>query len=262
MIQNETLKASLISILFILFSFSNGGCGQKSQNTAGLSISISPQQSFLLPGSSSNCLDVSVYKKAILTSGQTAPTEGTSVSTLRVSFPKFSLTWTPTSSTPPGQTPPAGLTLYVAYIRLIITSNNMSGGKFQYDIAGSELSALLGRTSNSFNGQDDLRFTDNSGNLSTTTGTINSFDPGRDCQPSGKNVFTNQNCTFVPQLYTAFFGACGVDIGGIALTNPNQTSQFTAPFLLKLVGYTVDSGGNQAPVFTQVNGTVVYSGVN
>ena len=235
---------ALLSIVFI-----TGSCGQKTTGTDGLSIGIQPQQAYLLPGSAPNCLDVSAYKKAILSSTTAGPTEGTSVSPLRVSFPKFYLTWT------------QKIALYVAYIRFTITSSAITGGKFQYDIAGAELSALLGSSSNSFADQSKLV---NSVDLAvslTASGTIHSDDPARDCL-ANKNVLTSQPCTAITAIYSQFYSACGLDVGGIGLTTPNSATQFTAPFTLKLVGYSVDSGGNQAPVSTMISGTVIYTGTN
>jgi hypothetical protein len=233
-------KCTLALSWFLIF----GSCGQKSTNSEGISMSLQPKQSYLLPGASSNCLDVSAYKKTILSSATNIPTQGTSVSSFRVSFPKFGLGWTQNT------------TLFVAYLRLTITSSSLSGGKFEYDVAGAELSALLGTSSNSFKGKSTLMNSEDP----VKTGQIYSDDPARDCS-GATNVLTGQTCTPTPTIFTKFYGACGLDIGGIALSD-KAPSQFTAPFILKLVGYSVDDQGNQLPIFSQINGTVIYAGSN
>ncbi len=250
MIQNETALNQNIRRsrnIFLAFSsfFIFGSCGQKATSSDGISMTLQPEQSYLLPGSSSNCLDVSAYKKVLISNSTTIPTQATSVSSLRVSFPKFGLAWSQTT------------TLFVAYLRLTITSNSLAGGKFEYDVAGSELSALLGTSSNSFKGKSKLLNSEDA----VTVGKIYSDDPARDCSGTS-NILTGQPCTAVPAIYTKFYGACGLDVGGIALSTTSVATQFTAPFTLKLVGYSVDDLGNQLPIFTQITGTVIYAGTN
>ncbi len=243
MIQNGTLQKGILSISILFFL---AGCGQADVKSVGLTVEVLPNQSYLLPGNASGCLDYQALKAGLVTS--TTATLGTSVSgPLRISFPRFRLTWSNTTS------------LNIAYLTLTIKSPNFSGGVFTYNVAGNELSALLSKASNTFIQSEMFNSTDLAVS-STSVGTIYSNDDARDCQSSGKHAITGLACTYFASIFNKDYAACGLNIGGISLTN-SKVGGFTAPFVLRLVGYSMDSKYNQTPLQTQVTGSVVYSGI-
>ncbi len=248
MIQIGTLQKSFLSALATGLVLSQVlGCGQKDVNSAGLTLQVLPQQSYLLPGSGSSCTDYQNLKVAIETPGTTtAPTLSSSISKLRVNFPAFGLTWS--NST----------TLYVAYIVFTIKAPQISGGTFSTSISGGELSALLGKTSNTFNGKGDMANSTDLAANPLAVGTIFSNDPARDCNSRGVNVISGASCKYYSQIFSSTYSACGLAVGGITI--PSDASQFTAPFTLRLVGFSTDSNYKQTPLQTEVSGTVSYAG--
>ncbi len=248
-IQNGTLAKSFLSVLILSLVL---GCGQKGNNTAGLVINLRPTQTYLLPGSTSTCLDYQAYKVALLAARaggtSTAPALSTSASSLWVTFPAFTLEWD------------FDITLTVAYMVFTISSPQFSGGTFTYTISGTELSALLGRASNSFIGQKDMLnsigITDPN---SPATKMIVSNDPARDCGPTKVNDILGGTCVNFPKIYSPTYTSCGIQIGGISIANKNA-NQFTAPFTLKLIGYSTDSKFTVTPVQSEVDGQVTYAG--
>ena len=245
MIQNGTLYKSILSIFAILLV---AGCGQTDTNSAGLTIDVLPQQSFLLPGTASGCVDYQNLKVALTSATTSLPTLNTSISQLRVSFPRFRLTWANTTS------------LYVAYMSFTIKSANFTGGSFTYNVAGSELSALLGRASNTFTGKADMVNSTDLEASATANGTIYSNDSARDCASTGKNIITGLACTYHAELYNKDYSACGLQIGGISLVN-SKVGPFTAPFTLRLIGYSMNANYEQKPLQSQITGTISYSGI-
>ncbi len=245
MTQNGTLQKSILLILIIV---SATGCGQKAVNSAGLTIAVSPAASYILPGTASNCGDYQTFKAALSTATTTVPTLSTSISQLRVSFPRFQLTWSNDTL------------LYIAYLQFTITSPQFNGGIFTYNVAGAELSALLGNATNTFAGQKSMFNSTDLIKDANSYGTIFSNDIGRDCSTGGKSLVTGETCTYQAKVTNKNYAACGLQIGGISLTN-TKASAFTAPFTLKLIGYSMDANYNQTPLQTTASGTVTFNGI-
>lgn len=247
MSQFETLFKSVLVISSFFFL---AGCGQGNVNSDGLNIILAPSNSYMVPGTTSNCVDRQNYKgeKESPTS-TTLPALQSSVTALWASFPHFGLTWTKNQ------------TLFVVDIKVSITSTQLSGN-YSADITGNELGALLGSQTNSFAGKNTMfNSTDlEAPNGSGAVGTIYSDDPARDCLASGLNFMTGGACTYHKQIASSSATACGLAVGGIKVP-ATATNQFSVPFVIKLVGYSVDGQNNTTPVQTQTTGTVTYLGI-
>ncbi len=97
------------------------------KNSEGLSISVSPEQVFVVPGTDESCQDAKTNVTA------TDPTR--SIAGPRVRFTNFVLGWA---------NPNHSLT--VALIRVTLTGQGITGGEQKIDFAVDEIEALLGRT--------------------------------------------------------------------------------------------------------------------
>ncbi len=197
--------------------------------STNVQISLSPERSYILPGATANCLDLANYKIALSKSNKAVLQA--SVPAARVSFPEFSLNWD------------AQADLSVTFVRVSIQSAALEGGKFSYDIYGSELEALVGgRVATNF----------------LKVGQMNSNDSARDCDPLTKtNVFSGVACHPTAGAYTPRFAACGLDVGGIEFATSAPKS-FTAPLLVELYGFMKDSNGEFQSVYSTAHVTVQY----
>ncbi len=197
----------------------------------GVQMSLSNSRSYILPGSSANCMDLSNYKVALLNHTKKAMLK-TSVLPFRVSFPNFNIQWN-------GKTD-----LSVTIIRVSIQSNVLENGKYIYDILDQELEDLIG------------------GQLAANplqSGQMNSNDSARDCDPKTKtNVLTGLSCEPKPASFNPLYAACGFDVGGIHFVN-NLPQSFVAPLTIELFGYTTDNAGSFNPVYSSMTATVEYT---
>ena len=149
---------------------------------ADLTMVINPTKSFLLPGTSSSCLD---YANAQVSG--IAPTA--SVTENRLSFPSFSLSWNSTTRL-----------LYIAYLRVVLRNPGISGGVFEQRISGPDLDSILGIPSGAaFNGTLIPNF-------SATT----------------KTISTGSARTYSASTPALVFPACSFTVGGIGVTNAQR----------------------------------------
>lgn len=228
----------------VVFLASITSCGNKKLNSTGLTMQVLPTQAQLVEGSDSSCLDYTTWKQSILAA--TPVTLSQSVSAFHISFARFSLTWTLSS------------TLYVSYIRVTIKSPQIQGGEYSTDISGAELDALLGHLGSKISGSSDI-----GNSINTSNFTLYSDDPARDCRTTdSKNVLTGATCT--PASNTSiysYYAACGFKVGGIKLANKVPTS-FTAPVEIRLVGYSVDpTTFQQSAAYAIITQTMQYTAV-
>lgn len=247
MIQFETLRKSVLVILALFFL---AGCGQNNANSDGLTIRLAPSNSYMVPGTTSSCVDQQNLKASKeSTTTTTPPTLSSSVGALWVNFQHFGLTWTKNQ------------TLFVVDLKVSIISSQLSSN-YTADITGTELQALLGSATNSFAGKNTML---NSTDLEApggagAVGTIYSDDPARDCLSTNINFMRGGTCIYHQQIQTPLFTACGLAVGGIKVPT-TATNQFSVPFIIRLVGYSVDKDNNTTPVQTQTTGTVTYLGI-
>ncbi len=195
-------------------------------------MTVAPTSSYLLPGSASNCLDFSTYKGTLAKATDKLPVLATSVPSLRVSFPAFSLAWN------------GKLDLSVTIMRITIQSDQLVGGIYTYDLYGEELEALIG------------------GSLAANplkAGKMTSNDPARDCDPAtGKNVLTGEACKAQAETFSPNYAACGLDVGGVSLMDGAKA--FKAPMTIELFGFTTDNAGSFNPSYSAVSTSVEYTG--
>jgi hypothetical protein len=119
-----------------------------------------------------------------------------------VSFGGFSLLWKSTSKN-----------LRVGALKITIKSQKLSGGKFVGYLDGTEIEALVGATNATLTKADTA-----DGRLYSSNSTTK--------EPSSSNVPSRP---------------CAFQIGGLTLTNPNDTSQtFTAQVQIDLIGVAFD----------------------
>lgn len=99
-------------------------CGKKKVDSS-LTIALSPDNSFILPGETSNCKDYFLYEES--------PENGLSqsVQPFRVNFPSFKFFWDSTKI------------LVIAQLKLTIRHPSISGGKYECKLTGDELNTLL-----------------------------------------------------------------------------------------------------------------------
>jgi len=218
-------------------------------NSAKLRFLVSPQYSYLLPGSASTCTDYADYKKAILTHATSViPPLAQSAVALRVSFPDFVLTWESDDY------------LFIESIKFAIHAPQIRGGQFESKIQGRDLSAILGSSTNSFMGRKGML---NSADLKVNpnaNGTISSRDQARNCGPDSIDLITGAPCERRIEIFSRDYAACGLDIGGITLSD--YSKEFTAKYDIEIVGYSVNQSGVQTPVYAEQTGSVMFSGVN
>ena len=218
--------------VFALLLFSVSIRAQSFEN-GQVEMSVTPNKSFILPGSASNCTDYANFKVA-LNNELRVGLLGSSVQGLRASFPKFSLAWN-------GQHE-----LSVLIVRITIKSDSLSGGKYSYDVFGEELEALIG-------GQTAMNF--------GKKGLMNSNDALRDCDPdTHTNVITGLSCKAESGAFSPYYAACGLGFGGIVLANP-FVREFKAPVKIELYGSTKDTSGKHHSVYSIANAEVEFSGL-
>jgi hypothetical protein len=204
------IRSLLFTFLLLSIAVVSGSCSKPLVGSESIDIGLT-DNGLILPTTAQSCVDKSTPTSP--------PTRSLAENALY--FTGFSITWKSTEAD-----------LYVAAIKVTVTSNRLTGGKFEFTMDPLEVEALIGATNGTIKKAVDAN----------TPRTYSSTSTTKEHASDGSAL-----------------AACGFGVGGLTLEDPSRTTTFTAQVRLDLIGIAQNpDNGDQQVVRQTITKTATY----